>query len=117
MKNVPDVVTFITEHKAGDGTTIRLLNIRYREDVKILPVDRLRAAQESLRIPVLFYCLGGLCELYSKGRLLKQFDRFEPVYIERDGNGIKAVELLRQAPFVTRKDLVQGAPVLERYFG
>ena len=105
----PDVMTW-TAPIAG----VDVFHILFREDIEPIPQDRIPCLQKSFEMPVLFECSGGLRELYSKGKLLKQFDRSESVHIEKHGDTLKVVDPLDLAPFDTKRDLVQLMPEFEK---
>ena len=115
MARTEDVLSWTTTIKSRKGADVRLLFIQLHESVQPTPAIRQRAAQVSHRIPTVFKCLGGLCELYSMGKMLKRYDQYEKFEIAQDGHGVKVVERLYSMPFETKKALVQSTPLIEPY--
>jgi len=109
MARTEDILSWTTTIKSRKGVDGRLLFMQLHESVEPTPAIRQRAVRASYRIPTIFKCLGGLCELYSKGKLLKQYDQYEKFEIAPDGNGgVKVVERLDSMPFEVHKDIYQA---------
>ena len=70
---------------------------------------------KSLRTGVVFISQGGRCELWSHGKMLRRFDKYEKLELAPDGKGVKVVERLIDMPFETKKNVFQSTPMAESY--
>lgn len=89
--------------------------VRLPESIEPELGDRRALALRSLDTPMLLEHSGGCMELYSNGKLLKQFDKSDArrVHIKRDGKGIRVVEPFGLMPFEAKRDIIQAVPAME----